>query len=140
MIEDLYVLTEYLISWLFLFTGISVLIRPDVWIHFAKKIYSLDEKDVHWLAVITSICFLPMGLLTVLTHNDWDFSTPSVIITIIGWTIIVKTLLFFFFPITMLKTQEFIFKKKSDTFLKRFFRSFGILYIALSLWVLYQNI
>ena len=138
--DTLYSLTEQLIGWMLMFVGASVLLRPGVWVNFGRDIYNLDTKGINRLAIISTTCFLPMGLLVVLTHNDWSgFSIPSLIVTILGWTIIVKTLLFFFLPVTMLKTQEIIYKNRSENFLTWFFRVIGLIYIGVSTLILLQN-
>ena len=141
MINDtLYILVEQFMGWMLLFVGTSVLVRPMVWANFGRSIYNMDEAGINRLAIITTTCFLPMGLLVVLTHNDWSgFSVPSLIVTILGWTIIIKSLLFFFLPVTMLKLQEVIYKNKSDQFLNWFFRGIGVIYIAVSLLIICQN-
>ena len=138
--DTLYSLTEQLMGWMLLFVGASVLSRPNVWVNFGRDIYNLDTKGINRLAIISIMCFLPMGLLVVLTHNDWSgFSVPSLIVTILGWIIIVKTLLFFFLPVTMLKTQEIIYKNRSENFLTWFFRIIGLIYIGVSTLILLQN-
>ncbi len=138
--DSLYSLTEQFMGWMLLFVGASVLIRPGVWVNFGRDIYNLDNKGINRLAIISTMCFLPMGLLVVLTHNDWSCSSiPSLIVTILGWTIIVKTLLFFFLPATMLKTQQYIYKNRSENFLNWFFRVIGLIYIGVSTLILLQN-
>ena len=137
MSEILYPLTEQFMGWMLLLVGASVLIRPMVWVSFGQRVYNMDKADIDRLSIITTLCFLPMGILIVLTHNDWSLSSASsLIVTILGWTIIVKTLLFSFLPTIMMKTQEFIFKNKSENFLKWFFRTIGLIYIGVSILIL----
>lgn len=124
-------------GWMLLLIGATVLIRPTVWISFGQKLYDMNKADLDRLSIITTMCFMPMGILVVLTHNDWSLSSASsLIVTILGWTIVVKCLLFFLMPTKMLKLQEIIYKNKSDNFLQWFFRAVGLIYVGVGVLIL----
>jgi len=44
------------------------------------------------------VIMLPAGLAMVLAHNIWSGSTLAVIVTIVGWLTVIKSVLFLFLP------------------------------------------
>jgi len=44
------------------------------------------------------VIMLPTGLAMILAHNIWSGGTLTVIVTIIGWLTVIKSLLFLFLP------------------------------------------
>lgn len=80
----------------FLVFGLSHLLYPGKW---AAAFLPLRESDTGGLLVATFT--LPLGLIVVLAHNIWVWGIP-VIVTLIGWAMIVKSLLYLFIPRALL--------------------------------------
>ena len=65
--------------------------------------YSRDEKFL----IIASCIAIIVGLLNVLFHNIWELNY-KLIITLIGWSALLKGLSLFMFPKRTIKGLEFI--------------------------------
>ena len=76
----------------FLVFGLSHLLYPAKW---AAVFLPLRESDTGGLLVATFT--LPLGLIVVMAHNIWVWGLP-VIVTLIGWAMIVKSLLYLLIP------------------------------------------
>ena len=50
------------------------------------------------MMLILGVITLTAGLAMVLAHNIWSGGGPSVIVTLIGWITLIKSLLFLFLP------------------------------------------
>lgn len=83
-----------------LITSIAMLIN----LKFYKK--ALDEAvKSPMIILISAILTLILGILIVISHNVWIQGWP-VIITIIGWLILIKGILLFFFPSGLSKCMK----------------------------------
>ena len=80
----------------FLAFGLSHLLYPAKW---AAVFLPLRDSDSGGLLLATFT--LPLGLLVVLGHNIWVWGLP-VIVTLIGWAMIVKSLFYLFVPHALL--------------------------------------
>lgn len=78
-----------------LFCGLLIM-RPKR----AEQLLSYLEDDKY--LVITSLLAIIMGLITITLHNIWE-PNWKLIITLIGWSALVKGIIRFTFPITALK-------------------------------------
>jgi uncharacterized protein YjeT (DUF2065 family) len=76
----------------FLAFGLSHLLYPDKW---TALFLPLRQSDTGGLLVATFT--LPLGVVVVLAHNIWVWGLP-VIVTLTGWAMIVKSLLYLLFP------------------------------------------
>ena len=76
----------------FLVFGFSHLLNPDKW---TAVFLPLRERDTSGLLLATFT--LPIGLMVTLAHNIWVVGLP-VIVTLTGWAMIVKSLLYLFLP------------------------------------------
>ena len=132
MQESLFFLVEQLTYCLFIPWGLSMVIQTTLWIKLIKLLYSQSEQTFKMICLFSSAIFLPLGALLVLTHNDWEMS-PSVIVTILGWLILIKCLVLILFPQLALKAKAIY--SKSESFLKWYLRICGTLYILLGLLV-----
>lgn len=97
-------------------TGLSYLFQSAVWRDLIEKL--LPNKS--WL-MMWSLLFLPWGLIIVFGHNLW-VANWTVLITILGWLITVKCVLYLLFP----DWANFV-KRWSDDFLQRYIQIAGAL-------------
>ena len=72
--------------------GLSHLVHPAPW---AAVFLPLRERAEGGLVLATF--YLPLGLAVVLAHNIWVWGLP-VIVTLMGWAMIVKSLFYLFVP------------------------------------------
>ena len=72
--------------------GLSHLLQPRRWADFFIKM-----KRTGLAGIIIAMYTLPQGLLIVLGHNVWVWDVP-VIITICGWGMTIKSLIYAFAP------------------------------------------
>ena len=72
--------------------GLSHLLYPDPW---AAAFLPLRERAEGGLVLATFT--MPLGLAVVLAHNVWVWGLP-VIVTLMGWAMIVKSLFYLFVP------------------------------------------
>ena len=76
----------------FLVVGVSHLAQPKLWRDFFVTI-----KRTGFAGIIIAMFTLPQGLLIVLGHNIWVADT-SLIITICGWGMTIKSISYLIFP------------------------------------------
>ena len=76
----------------FLVFGLSHMLHPDKW---TAVFLPLRERATSGLLLATFT--LPIGLMVTLAHNIWVVGLP-VIVTLTGWAMIVKSLLYLFLP------------------------------------------
>lgn len=50
------------------------------------------------MLLIVGIIMLAAGLAIVLTHNSWSGSALAVVVTLVGWITLIKSLFFLFLP------------------------------------------
>ncbi len=105
---------ERIISSFLIITGLSYLFQGLVWKDLVKELLT---KPV-WL-MMWSLLFLPWGLVVIFTHNLW-VANWTVIITIIGWLITAKCVLYLVIP----SWSNFV-KNWSDDFLQRYIQIAG---------------
>ena len=132
MQESLFFLAEQLVFCLFIAWGISFIVQTKLWVKLVKLMYSQNEQTFNFICLVSGFIYLPFGLFIVLTHNDWDLS-PSVIVTLIGWLILVKCVVLLLYPQIALKCKAIY--GKDESFLKWYMRICGFVYILMGLWV-----
>jgi hypothetical protein len=69
---------------------------------FGKLIKDFDNRALIHISVLL---MMVAGMALVLAHNVWEWGWPLVI-TILGWSILLKGLLYAFFPDWMIKTAS----------------------------------
>lgn len=80
-----------------LIMAIVMLARAD---YYRSLMVNLKECT---LAILVGACFsLIIGIILVLTHNIWVWQ-PEVIITVVAWLILIKSILWLSIPETMMK-------------------------------------
>jgi uncharacterized membrane protein HdeD (DUF308 family) len=70
----------------------------------SKKIISDFLAHPTLIAMSSSICLI-LGLLIVIEHNIW-VSDWSVVVTMIGWVVLLQGIMRLFFPDTFVKTMK----------------------------------
>ncbi|MCD6109469.1 hypothetical protein J7J83_01800 [bacterium] len=97
-----------------------------------KAIYTNFVKNESLVFVI-SILMLVLGSTLVLTHNIWEGAWWVVLITILGWIILIKGFLLAVFPKSILEMTKSVVKWKG------LFVWAGILYATLGVIFLYYG-
>lgn len=130
---SLFTLVEQGMGYLIGIVGLSVLLRTQNWINILNDVCSWKKQALITFTLLCSFLYLPIGMAIVLIHNEWTWSS-SVIVTILGWVILLKMLVFLFFPekVGMMKWLV----NKGEKFLNLFFKIVGVIYIGLGLFVL----
>jgi len=132
MQEALFFLAEKIISTVFLFWGISLLIQTNLWLTLIKWLISQKEETFNMICLTMGSVFLPLGITLIFVHNNWAFD-PSVIVTIIAWVTVIKCSIFILWPKLTAKCQALY--KQFENYLKWYLRICGSLYIILGLLV-----
>ena len=101
--------------------------------HLLSFYHSFTKKEENeTLLYLTAGMFLTFGLIIVWIHNDW-YLAPSVIVTAIGWILILKTMFWISFPSLAIK----ITKKFYNLIASKWFPpAYAIILIALGCFVL----
>ena len=130
---SLFTLVEQGVGYLIGIAGLSVLIKTQNWIQILEQVCSWKKKTLMTFTLLCSFMYIPFGVGMILIHNEWTMSS-GVIVTILSWIIFLKSLIFLFFPekVELMK----LLMNRGEKFLYWFFKSVGVLYIALGLWIL----
>ena len=126
-----YSLTFYLaklIGFSFALIGLSLIVRTE---NFQKTTKQISTND----AIMTLISIMPLvlGLAIVIGHNLWMTEWP-VVITIIGWIILVCGVFRLFFHKALMKTMATYSTSKS------LFQIIGIILLIVGLYLAYMGI
>ena len=81
----------------FIVIGLSHIFQPRVWVEFFRILREKGEAGIF----IVALLHLPMGALIVAFHNVWH-GIP-IVLTVIGWGYVLKSLLYFVYPAHGLK-------------------------------------
>lgn len=65
--------------------------------------FAKDQK----FAILASFLAIIIGLLNILFHNIWE-ANWTIIITLLGWTALLKGVVMFIFPVKAIQTIDFI--------------------------------
>ena len=84
----------------FFVIGLSHIFQRSAWIEFFVKLHSLGRLG----PFAEGFLYLNFGALIVSFHNVWTF--PEVVLTLIGWTQVLKALLRFVAPAKVLRMYE----------------------------------
>lgn len=104
----------------FFLIGVSHIFQPKVWVDFFVGIREKGETG----AFINAFIHFPFGALIVAFHNVWH-GIP-LILTLLGYGLLVKGFINFVFPKFGLKTLERVSLEKSWEFVAAGFLSIGI--------------
>ncbi|RLA63793.1 MAG: hypothetical protein DRQ88_06940 [Epsilonproteobacteria bacterium] len=111
----------------YLIMGISLMVRPTIWLNYIDEIRK-EKPTPNAYALV----HLLLGLFIIVFHNIWVMS-PTVIITFVGWAVVVKMVIFLLFPKFLIGLLP---KSKN---LHTMARIEGIIFSILMFWVLYRN-
>lgn len=129
MLIDMYSVIESVIGSSLVIWGLAVIFNKNIIKSFFETFTNIEKNE--FLILITASMFLILGLITVWAHNDWY--SLSIIVTLIGWLITIKSSLWLFFPKQLAK----ISKNFSNLILKPWFRfAYGAIAILIGLVVL----
>jgi len=111
MVVDLYSLVEKLTASSMILWGLALLFNPHILISLYKT-YTDKEKN-ETLLYITFGMFLTFGLIILWIHNDW-YLAPSLIVTLVGWTLVLKAMFWICFPHWAIKLSKKFYKLISN--------------------------
>jgi hypothetical protein len=103
---------EKLTALFFLVTGLSHIFQPRVWVQFFIMLREKGEVG----SFLNGFVHFPLGAFIVAFHNVWH--GMPMIVTIIGWGLVVKSTLYFVYPrhglrmlgtISMERSWHFVF-------------------------------
>ena len=77
--------------------GMSHVVRPRAWVDFFVFLRERGEAGVFAVAILNLI----FGSIIVAFHNVW--SGIPLVLTVVGWTSVIKALLYFTFPAVVLR-------------------------------------
>lgn len=120
---DVAIIFEKFYALWFLIIGISLLTAGREW----KKLLTSWMKNPEQLKLF-AIMMLPLGLFTILLHNNW--SGFSIIVTLIGWVMTLELAVFMCFPRLFYNVANKILH------MKKIFLCTSIIYIILGLLIL----
>ena len=133
MIVDIYDLIESVMGSLMVLWGLILLLNKSILKSFFETFTNVEKNEV--LVLLTASMFLILGLITVWAHNDWY--SLSLIVTLIGWLVTIKSSLWLCFPKQLAK----ITKKFSNLVLKSWFRFvYGFALILIGLLILGKDL
>ncbi|MDJ0507758.1 MAG: hypothetical protein QNJ64_00650 [Crocosphaera sp.] len=119
---------EQVFATFLIITGLSYLFQSAVWRDLIQELLSNKSWLMMW-----SLLFLPWGLIVVFIHNIW-VANWTVVITVLGWLITVKCVLYLLFP----DWANFV-KHWSDDFLQRYIKIAGALDALLGVILLFLS-
>lgn len=130
---SLFTLVEQGVGYLIGIAGLSVLLKTQNWIQILEQVCSWKQKTLMTFTLLCSFMYIPFGVGMILIHNEWTWSS-GVIVTILSWIIFLKSLIFLFFPekVELMK----LLMNRGEKFSYWFFKTVGVLYIGLGLWIL----
>lgn len=76
----------------FFVTGVSHIVQPRVWAQFFIDLRSRGNVG----SFLNALLHLPLGVVIVSFHNVW--SGLPMILTLIGWGLVLKSFIYFVFP------------------------------------------
>ena len=88
--------------------GISHMVRPRVWVDFFVFLRERGEAGVFAVALLNLI----FGSIIVAFHNVW--SGIPLVLTVVGWTSVIKALLYFTFPAVVLRKLQSLSHERAN--------------------------
>ena len=108
----------------FLITGLSHITAPRAWTRFFIAMRERGEVA----GLYNGFVHLPLGLLIVSFHPVWTW--PGIVVTLIGWALLVKSTLHFLWPRLTLRTTAHLSEETAGRFVYA-----GIVSVAIGLFV-----
>ncbi len=135
MESDLFFLVERVFCWVFLIGGLSLICQTSVYIRLVKKLYAQEQQTQNMVFLVSGVLMLPWAVALVLVHNDW-FLSFSLIVTVAVWILLAKSLALVLWPQILRKCCTCLYGKK-ESFLKWYFRGYGVVLTGLAFAVCY---
>ena len=113
----------------FFVTGVSHIAQPRVWAQFFIDMREKGEVG----SFLNALLHFPLGVMIVAFHNVWE-GLP-IVLTLIGWGLVLKSLIYFVFPRLGAKMLAQVSMEKSAGFVVA-----GIFSVGISCLLLYSLI
>jgi hypothetical protein len=113
----------------FFVTGVSHIVQPRVWAQFF--IDMRDKGEVG--SFLNALLHFPLGVVIVAFHNVWE-GLP-IVLTLIGWGLVLKSFIYFVFPRVGAKMLARVSMEKSSGFIVA-----GVFSVGISCLLLYSLI
>lgn len=94
----------------FVITGLSHIAAPRAWARFFIDMRDKGEAG----GFLNAYVHIPLGLLIVAFHPVW--SGPGLLVTLIGWALTLKGLLYFLWPALALRSMSHISEEQAGRF------------------------
>lgn len=107
---DLITGIERLTALSFVITGLSHIAAPRAWARFFIDMREKGEAG----GFLNAYVHIPLGLLIVAFHPVW--SSPGLLVTLIGWALTLKGLLYFLWPALALRSMAHISEEQAWRF------------------------
>ncbi len=120
---------EKLVAILFLVTGLSHILQPRVWAEFFIMIREKGEAG----SFLNGLVHFPLGAFIVSFHNVWH-GLPLVV-TLIGWGLVLKSLIYLTYPKHGVKMLGRISVEKSREFVAAGVFAIAISGLSLASWL-----
>ena len=104
----------------FFITGISHVVQPRVWARFFMDLHDKGEVG----SFLNALLHFPLGVVIVSFHNVW--SGLPVILTLIGWGLVLKSFIYLVFPALGVKSLARVSLERSWGFVIAGLFSVGI--------------
>ena len=88
--------------------GMSHVVRPRAWVDFFVFLRERGEAGVFAVAILNLI----FGSIIVAFHNVW--SGIPLVLTVVGWTSVIKALLYFTFPAVVLRKLQSLSHERAN--------------------------
>ena len=72
--------------------GVSHIVQPRVWVRFFSCLHRKGEVG----SFLNALLHFPLGILIVSFHNVWH--GMPLVLTLMGWGLLIKSLIYFVFP------------------------------------------
>jgi uncharacterized protein YjeT (DUF2065 family) len=95
----------------FLLTGLSHIFQPKAWVRFFIKLREMGDVG----AFVNGFIHYPLGAIIVAFHNVW--SGIPLVLTLIGYGLLIKGLICFVFPALALRSLNRVSLERSFEFI-----------------------
>ena len=118
MLIDMYSVVENVTAGAMIFWGLALIINSHIIESFVKTFTNVEDNET--LSYLTGSMFFILGLIVLFVHNDWYFGL-SLVVTLAGWIITVKSALWVLFPFFFARQL-----KKLSPFILNFWFRIGV--------------
>ena len=129
MIDNLYSLVEVVLGSSLLIWGLALVINVKPVQQFLN-FFLKDNLSPIFIFVVASL-LLPLGLSVIWIHNEWVFDFP-VIVTLVGWAVVIKCFLWMVLPKQLVKIIKWMQPILNNPW---FIRGYGLLCLILGAFI-----